>query len=165
MTIRVSPTVNPFEDDCSYSPLPIVEASPATTHVALSTANGCCSSPVSIMKPPLYASVSDDLELAVPRSSRTVSFIGDRGHSTSPPAPGVNLYHLVRAPTPLPTLQGLDLQIQHQQRLQQQNHSRVPFRGWDWFFLALFLLVECSALAVVFYAFSNDWFKVGGHRE
>lgn len=102
------------------------------------------STPAGILKPPAYATVDDDLEVAMPRPSRTVSFSERTKRSLSPPASHQSLYDLVRPPTPIPQ----DPRA-HQQEAPSQQHT------WSRAGLASFLVVEVMALGIFIFAARN----------
>lgn len=102
------------------------------------------STPAGILKPPAYATVDDDLEVAMPRQSRAVSFSERTKRSLSPPASHQSLYDLVRPPTPIPQ----DPRA-HQPEAPSQQHT------WSRVGLVSFLVVEAMALGIVVYAARN----------
>jgi hypothetical protein len=97
----------------------------------------------SILKPPAYATVDDDLELAMPRPSRAVSFSERAKRSLSPPASQPSLYDLVRPPTPIP---------QHTRSQQHQPRAPRSVRTWPPLGRAAVLIIESIALGVVVFA-------------
>ncbi|KAK5049134.1 hypothetical protein LTR84_005557 [Exophiala bonariae] len=98
----------------------------------------------SILKPPAYATVDDDLEFAMPRPSRAVSFSERAKRSMSPPARRPSLYDLVRPPTPIP--QDIRSPQQQQPRAPRSVRALPPLGE------AAVLIVESIALGVVVFA-------------
>lgn len=103
----------------------------------------------SILKSPVHATVDDDLEMAMPRPSRAVSFSEHTKRSISPPASQPSLYDLVRPPTPIP--QDTRSQQQQQQR-QRQRQTPRSVRAWHRLGVATILIIESIALGVVVFA-------------
>lgn len=132
MQFRTNTSVPPVEVD--QRSLPMTETSSAIATVARHDEP---STPVSIMKPPSYATVDDDLEAAMPRPSRSVSFIE---RSTTPP-PHQNLYDLVRPPTPV-----------QDPRQEQQTLSGLEQLGLVLFFFFEIILLTAGIAIIIFAA-------------